>query len=533
MQEMNGFPKTYLELMIRISRELANSLDLNRTLEQVLFLSTKAVGAESGSLVVLDSSRQPVDSAMVVNNQLITGTTIQMAPTLMMGLAGWVLQHNQAVLVRDTRLDERWLKQEDDLQVNANGKSAICVPLIAADQIAGILTIVHNEPGYFDSTHLGFLQAIADQAAMALHNAQLYHQLEAAHSRYQELFQDSIDPIFISAKDGKILEANRQAVLISGYHLADLKEHVFIFSPLQANETYLLTATPPDDDGTPDPSKVMTYESSLINKSGEVIPVLVNTRPLKIDGAAQIQWIIRDISEIKKLRQYQEDSVAMIYHDLRSPIANIISAVDILHSMHLEQKDPGVTSLIHILSRSTDRMQRLTSNLLDFKFLEAGQAVIKRKLSTISEIVTDAVQTIQLGAESKAQQIQVNVEPGLPELYIDTDMLKRVLINLLENASKFTPREGLIQVTATQTDGNILFSVRDSGPGIPPDAMQLIFEKFVTFSPDKQTRSMGIGLAFCRLAVEAHGGKIWAESDPGNGSNFQFILPVALNQQEA
>ena len=298
MQEMNGFPKTSLELMIRISRELANSLDLNRTLEQVLFLSTKAVGAESGSLVVLDSSRQPVDSAMVVNNQLITGTTIQMAPTLMMGLAGWVLQHNQAVLVRDTRMDERWLKQEDDLQVNANGKSAICVPLISSDQIAGILTIVHNEPGYFDSTHLGFLQAIADQAAMALHNAQLYHQLEAAHSRYQELFQDSIDPIFISAKDGKILEANRQAVLISGYHLADLKEHVFIFSPLQANETYLLTATPPDDDGTPDPSKVMTYESSLINKSGEVIPVLVNTRPLKIDGAAQIQWIIRDISEI-------------------------------------------------------------------------------------------------------------------------------------------------------------------------------------------------------------------------------------------
>lgn len=533
MHEINAFPKTSLELMIRISRELANSLDLNRTLEQVLFLSTRAVGAESGSLVVLDSSMHPVDSAMVVNNQLITGTTLQMAPTLMKGLAGWVLQHNQAVLINDTRQDERWLQQEDDLQVNAHGKAAICVPLFAADQIAGILTIVHNEPSYFDSGHLSLLQAIADQAGIALHNAQLYHQLEAAHSRYQELFQDSIDPIFISAKDGKIQEANRQAVRISGYNLADLKEQVYIFPSAQAGEKNLLTTTPPDDDGTPDPSRVMTYESSLINEAGEVIPVLVNTRPLKFDGATQIQWIIRDIAEIKKLRQYQEDSVAMIYHDLRSPIANIISAVDILHSMHLEQKDPGVTSLIHILSRSTDRMQRLTSNLLDIKFLEAGQAVIKRRQTPISEIVTDAVQTIQLGAESKAQNVQTSVAPGLPELFIDTDMVKRVLINLLENASKYTPREGVIQVTAKQVDGNILFSVQDSGPGILPDTMQKIFEKFVTFSPDKQNRSMGIGLAFCRLAVEAHGGKIWVESDPGNGSNFQFILPVVLNQQEA
>ncbi len=532
MHEIEEFSHTSLELMFRISRELANSLDLNTTLEQVLYLYTTAVAAESGSLVVLDNKKQPVDSAIVVNNQLITGTTQQMEPTLMNGLAGWVLQHNEAVLVDDTRKDGRWLKLEDDLKVNTDGKSAICIPLIAADQIAGILTIVHNQPGFFNSSHLSLLQAIADQAGIALHNAQLYHKLDTAHARYQELFQDSIDPIFISSMDGKVQEANRQAVLISGYNLADLKEQVYLFASSEEEHTFLLTSAPPDGDTALENTQVMTYESSLITEKGEVIPVLVNARPLKIDGVSQIQWIIRDISEIKKLRQYQEDSVAMIYHDLRTPIANIISAVDILHSMHLEHNNPGVTSLINILSRSIDRMQRLTSNLLDIKYLEAGQAIVKRKQTSISEMIIEALQTIQLSAESKGQTLEVDIEPGLPELYVDADMIKRVLINLLENASKFTPKEGIIRADARQVDGNILISIHDTGPGIPSDAMQQIFEKFVSFSSGLQNRSMGIGLAFCRLAVEAHGGKIWAESDPGNGSAFQFILPVALNQME-
>jgi PAS domain S-box-containing protein len=332
--------------------------------------------------------------------------------------------------------------------------------------------------------------------------------------------------------DGKVLEANRQAVNISGYSLADLKEHIYLCACSEPEKKFLLTSVPPDGDTALENTQVMTYESSLITENGEVIPVLVNARPLKIDGVSQIQWIIRDISEIKKLRQYQEDSVAMIYHDLRTPIANIISAVDILHSMHLEYNNPGVTSLVNILSRSIDRMQRLTSNLLDVKYLEAGQALVKRKQTPIPEIIMDAVQNIQLGAESKGQKLEIDIAPVLPELFVDADMIKRVLINLLENASKFTPKGGIIRVDAKQADGNVLFSVKDTGPGIPTDAMQKIFEKFVTFSPETHSRSLGIGLAFCRLAVEAHGGKIWAESDPGKGSAFQFILPVALNQQD-
>jgi signal transduction histidine kinase len=144
-------------------------------------------------------------------------------------------------------------------------------------------------------------------------------------------------------------------------------------------------------------------------------------------------------------------------------------------------------------------------------------------------LVEDAVETIRPTLEAKQQKINTDLAEGLPSLWIDEDMIRRVVINLVENAAKFTPTKREITVQVSPANGMIQFCVQDTGPGIPHESLDLIFEKFRRINTENTPKGLGLGLAFCRLAVQAHGGKIWAESELGEGSRFYFTLPP--NQQ--
>jgi signal transduction histidine kinase len=131
-------------------------------------------------------------------------------------------------------------------------------------------------------------------------------------------------------------------------------------------------------------------------------------------------------------------------------------------------------------------------------------------------------------AESKQQRLSGNVSDLLPPVYVDAEMIRRVLINLLENAIKFTPVEGQIQIGAHQQDNWVQIWVQDTGMGIPASERERIFDKFTRLNAKDAPKGLGLGLAYCRLAIQGHGGRIWVESDPGfSGSCFAFTLPVA------
>jgi len=200
-----------LELLLSISRELAASLDLNTVLNRVLLLSARNVGAERGSLVALDEHLQPVEAAIIVEERFVPHTLEQLQGIVSHGLAGWVLRQQQAALVINSREDERWLRRPDDEAEGSGPKAAICVPLLAQDEIVGVMTMVHPEPGTFTEEHLALLQAIGDLAGIAIRNAQLYQSLQTVNQLYRELFEDSIDPLIITDWNGRILQANRRA----------------------------------------------------------------------------------------------------------------------------------------------------------------------------------------------------------------------------------------------------------------------------------------------------------------------------------
>ena len=514
--------RTSLELLLNISRELSASLDLPRVLERVLSLSTESVGAERGSLIVLNPVGEPLAAAIVVKGQLHRPSTGEMADILDHGLAGWVVDQRQPVLISDTSKDSRWVHRPDD-ELSASGpKSAVCVPLLAVDQLTGVLTLVHAQPRFFNEQHLQLAQAIAGLAGMAVRNANLFTLEQEAQRRYRELFEDSIDPILLSGWDGRVLNANRQAARSLGRELdallglSVLDLHAAPAERLGENFSALRNG------GT------ITYESQLHALDGTSTPVEVHIRRVQLGNEENLQWIMRDIRERKQLDTLRDDLMAMIYHDLRSPLANIISSLDILSTIVSSESDPSVEMVMQIATRSTDRLQRLISSLLDIYRLESGQAIVRKADIDPAELVRDGMDVIRPLADGKNQLLTMTIADELPLISVDYDMIRRVFINLLENAVKFTPNGGTIEAGCVPEGLTVTFWVQDTGPGIPPESRDRIFEKYSRLQTDRFPKGIGLGLAFCRLAVLAHGGKIWVESTAGSGSRFIFTLPASV-----
>jgi signal transduction histidine kinase len=187
-----------------------------------------------------------------------------------------------------------------------------------------------------------------------------------------------------------------------------------------------------------------------------------------------------------------------------------------------------VHSLLTIATRSTDRIQRLTNSLLDINRLEAGQSIGNRQPLNIAELIREVADTVLPNVDNKDLKLTWEVPSDLPEVFADEDMLRRVLINLLENAIKYTPARGKIHVSARHDGDFVETCVSDTGPGIPPADQERIFQKFTRLVSKDGPRGLGLGLAYCRLAVLGHGGEIWVESQPGKGAKFKFTMPVAI-----
>jgi PAS domain S-box-containing protein len=519
-----------LTLLYNISRELASITDLRTTLARVLLLAGQTVGAERGSLVVLDAAAQPVDAAMIYKGQVLPHTFEQLHDILDKGLAGWVYRTREAVLLTDTRRDARWLLRPDDAEEQSGAKSAICVPVMENDVLLGVLTIVHPRPRFFTGEHLTLVRAVADLAAIAVRNAQLYDSLNEARRRYYEVFEDSFDPIFITDWEGHIVEVNRQVEKTTGYSREELRgSNILDLHPegmqraLDRYSGYLQKIQA---------GQVVSYESQLTARNGRVLPVQVHVRQVNFEATQNLQWLVRDISERKHFEALQEDLSSMIYHDLRSPLSNVFSSLEMMEGMLPPDGSSALKQVVNIALRSTERVQRLINSLLDIRRLEAGQPITNRRWVEVRKLFEDVLGFVQPAVVNKRQHLILEIEGSFPPVWVDGDMIRRVLVNLLENGGKFTAEDGSLYTGARLRDEDILFWVRDTGAGISPEIQEKIFDKFISVQSGNTGRlasmpkGLGLGLAFCRLAVQAHGGKIWVVSTPEVGSTFFFTLPI-------
>jgi two-component system, NtrC family, sensor histidine kinase KinB len=435
------------------------------------------------------------------------------------GIIGWVVHEGEGVVIPVVQEDKRFRPGVEQFEGFETRAMAIA-PIYAQERVIGVLQAINPRSRSFDPDALLVLAGIGNLAGTTIQHAQLFEQLQTAHKRYRELFDDSVDPIFVTGWDGKIHEANRQAALISGYTSKQLQGMLIdkLHDVTRGDKTVNIEKLKA--------SETMSYEAVLKSCTGHAIPIQVQVRKVVFEEAESLQWLMRDITERKDLDTLREDMMSMIYHDLRSPLANIVSSLDVLTALYPGEENESMQSVVVIARRSTDRIQRLVSSLLDINRLESGQTIVSQQAVVVPALAGDVVDAVLPMVESRHQTLSKNLPENLPAVWVDVDMIRRVLINLIENASKFTQPQGKIELGA-RLDGEWLqMWVQDNGPGIPYADQERIFEKFTRLKTEGSVNGLGVGLAFCRLAVQGHGGRIWVESRTGQGAKFNVTLPL-------
>ncbi len=257
------------------------------------------------------------------------------------------------------------------------------------------------------------------------------------------------------------------------------------------------------------------------------------TAPVRHRDGATIGriFVMRDITRESEAERMRSAFVATVSHELRSPLTAISGYTDtLLH--HGPWDAPTGRDFLEIVARSATKLTGLVDNLLDAAKVEAGVLHIEREPLRIERIVEQVISQRQ--ALAAGHRLVVDVEPRLPLAEADPVRVEQVLVNLVENAIKYSPNGGQITVRLFSSADGVVVSVADEGVGIAADHAERLFDRFyrVEGALTRSTRGVGLGLFICRALVEAHGGRIWVESEPGRGSTFCFTLPVLMEAVE-
>lgn len=261
-----------------------------------------------------------------------------------------------------------------------------------------------------------------------------------------------------------------------------------------------------------------------INPERLYVQAIVSPLESSIPGAALL--VYQDVTRLRRLEMVRRDFVSNVSHELRTPLASLKALTETLQEGALEDP-PAARRFLQRMDLEIDNLTQMVQELLELSRIESGRVPLRRLPTTPIELLSRAVERMQLQAERAALTLRLDCADNLPALMVDRERMEQVLVNLLHNAIKFTPPGGEIVVSAWSEKARVILSVRDSGAGIPAEALPRIFERFYKTDPARATRGTGLGLSIARHLVEGHDGRIWAESEVGKGSTFYISLPAA------
>lgn len=393
---------------------------------------------------------------------------------------------------------------------------------------------LYDNQGHYEAS-LVILTDISEQVRAKQELAALYQKEQEQHSRLQALIESSRDGIILIGINLDLLVINTQAIKLLGlsgqpkdwtsgsiFDAIDVLQSPALEQVLWTEIQHL---------------QLRNYDS----RCGEVEVKSRTIQWLNIAVRTNRVWlgqllVWRDITEQRLLETTRDDLTGMMVHDLRNPLGiiwNSLEYLDELDESGLEPMTARQRKLIDRSLRGTSKMLKLVNNILNLNRLESGRVPLKLSSMAIADLVAEPLQVQAALASQKQIRLENKVPATLPPVWADAELIERVVQNLVDNAIKFTPVGGQISLTAELEEKKsaslddptyIRFSISDNGPGIPADMQGRVFQKFATGK--QKGKGSGLGLAFCKLAVEAHKGQISVESQPGQGTKFTFTLPI-------
>ncbi len=506
------------DYLLEISRALTEELDLDKLLGRILRVSIEMLAGQAG-LIALRSSAG--------------GWRVG----VMQGLPSAFLRFLEPYLAQiEPEIEEGGGREIDAInnllrqltQVASLGLlSGVGLPLIARKKVVGVIFIFRGYPEIFTNNDRTLLSSFADQAAIAVQNALLYREISQQKLRMDALVDSAADGILILSAKGQIERANPAFATMIGLSLTEIQQ--------KPQDEIIRFATPPQGltleqaaaGGWPlTPHAQLYVEGDLKRSGGQLpLPVGITYAPLLSPEGTLLNVIatVRDITRFRQAEEMKSTFISIISHELKTPVALIKGYVSTLRRDDVSWDGEIVQDSLQVIEEEADRLTMLIENLLDASRLQAGGIKLKRSDVSLPDLCRRTAERFE--TQTTQHTLRVDFPADFPIVLADENRLQQVIANLISNAIKYAP-EGEILIGGQTRPDTVIVCVSDQGPGIAPADMPHIFDRFYR-APDmaRHTKGAGLGLFLSRSIVEAHGGRMWVDPDPGKGARICFSLP--------
>lgn len=494
------------ELLRQTLQELSSAADPRRELDRILHRAMHAVGARWGSILLIDEKGQLGEAVLsrAINSD---ASRLRTAKILDKGFAGWVARNRRGGVIYDTLKDPRWLTFSEDEE---KARSAVAVPFLPRERVLGVMVLSDPEPYRFDDEDLSLLSQLGQQAAICLENAELYIAASSERRKLAAILEGTTDGVVAIDQEGKVILVNPAAEQAFGVQGKEV-----VGRPLVEAISH--------------PELIALFEQA--RKRGEAVLGELTTgdgrvRNANLSPIPEVGWvaILHDVTYLKELDRVKSEFVATVSHDLRSPLTKLQGYADLIAEEPC--LGPQQREAVRRIQATVGEMTELVNDLLELGRIEAGIGM-EMSPCRLEEIVLETADSYLLQAQQAGLTLRTEIEGGLGPVRGNAARLRQVVANLLDNAIKYTPAGGSVNVRLARQDGDLVVTVADTGIGISPQDQEQLFQKFyrVRSPQTAHVPGTGLGLAIARSIVEQHGGRIWVRSTPGQGSVFGFALP--------
>jgi PAS domain S-box-containing protein len=521
-----------LSALLAIAETATRSLDTEKILNDTLDKSLEILRFDAGYIRIL---------APGTNNLVVRAARGLVSPEYLSSVVSIEPQRrNAARIIFETR--EPYVSADirrDPIFKNRTMEkagliSAIWIPVISKSRVLGVMVVGSQRLHKFSQREINLLKAFGSQLGMALENSLLYDEVARGKAYIENLVENAADLIMTTDLDDRILTWNRGAEVLFGYAKDEVvgQPLSMLLPPERFHELEEMRAKVAISGALRD------IEVRSKRKDGEMIYLSLSVSAIR-DVEEKIVGFLRvakDVTEkkryerrLKELDQMKSDFVSNVSHELRTPLTSIKGSVDnMLDGLTGTLNEKQMRYLTRIKA-NTDRLSRLINDLLDLSRIEAGRTELRPATLSLTALAEEVAEQLRPLATEKLIRLELPPPDLQVTVWADRDKVTQVLMNLMGNAVKFTPPEGKVTVALEKEGGDcVQISVADTGPGILPEERHKIFSRFyqVANINKEKPRGSGLGLAISKALVEMHGGKIWVESETGQGSTFYFTLPA-------
>jgi PAS domain S-box-containing protein len=554
-----------VETLYRITSELGTTLELERVLQRALDLFANSLKVTHGTITLLDpethalhlrASLEP--EGLEANTQpkdvfaglepMHRGQPVPIQPGL--GLAGWVIEHREPVLVADVAEDPRWIEISGP---SSKIRSVVAAPLsLGGGDILGVLTLGHPEIDYFSREHLKLVTAAAAQIAVAVNNSDLYafitdqaDQLgtmlqtqQAESAKNQAILESIADGVLVLDHNGRVLLINPAAEEMLGVSANALEGDHFRYilgmgeTPVQRDLAQGLYSELRRRLESPR-SLEDPVQASTIRLSAGKRALAVNLAPLitSIGGVPGLVAALRDISREVEVERLKNEFISTVSHELRTPMTSIKGYTDLLFLGMAGGLSDAQRNFLQIIKSNADRLTALVSDILDISRIETGRIRLTMEALDLADLVANVILAFREQYREKGITLVWEPPSQLLEVRGDRDRVTQVLNNLIANAWHYTLPGGCVTVSIEQEEGFLQVDVADTGIGISEENVGRVFDRFYRVDDPvvEEAGGTGLGLSIVKQFVEMLGGQIWVESQEGVGSTFSFTLPFVTS----